>query len=195
MYLKDWLQRRHWKRRGVKISRGSSISQSTQIGGGTRINGRITIKGKGACFIGRYCAFGADVKVITSNHLTSYANLQCTLQRKIGAIETDVAFGSVTIGHNVWIGDSVIVLSGVSIGDGAVIGAGAVVTKNVPSYSIVGGVPAKVIRARFSEQVIQKLSAVEWWNWSPEELRRNREMFDFDLSRADALERLEALTQ
>lgn len=76
----------------------------------------------------------------------------------------------VHIGHDVWIGHSAIVLSGVNIGNGAVIGAGSVVTKDVPSYAIVAGSPASIIRFRFDEDTIKQLESVEWWNFSEEKL-------------------------
>lgn len=72
------------------------------------------------------------------------------------------------IGNDVWIGANAIILQGVTIGDGAIIAAGAVVTKDVPPYAIVGGVPAKVIKYRFSDEVILKLLQIKWWD-KPEE--------------------------
>jgi acetyltransferase-like isoleucine patch superfamily enzyme len=81
------------------------------------------------------------------------------------------------IGNDVWIGVNAVVLSGLKIGDGAVIGAGAVVTKDVPPYAIVGGVPAKVIGARFSEETIQKLLEKRWWDASEDEIKRNLSIF------------------
>lgn len=69
------------------------------------------------------------------------------------------------IGNDVWIGHGVIVLPGVKIGDGAVLAAGAVVTKDVPPYTIVGGVPAKIIRERFSRPIAEQLAAIAWWDW------------------------------
>lgn len=73
----------------------------------------------------------------------------------------------IVIGNDVWIGNRAIVMRGVTIGDGAVVGAGAVVTKNVEPYTIVGGVPAKVIRRRFSDKVIEKLEVIKWWDYGP----------------------------
>ena len=70
----------------------------------------------------------------------------------------------VKIGNDVWIGTRAMILDGITIGDGAVIGAGAVVTKNVPPYAIVGGVPAKIIKYRFSQDKINELLASQWWN-------------------------------
>ena len=76
----------------------------------------------------------------------------------------------IIIGNDVWIGHDVILRSGIRIGNGAVIGAGAVVTKNVPPYAIVGGVPARVIKYRFDPETIRKLQAIKWWNWGSERI-------------------------
>lgn len=81
--------------------------------------------------------------------------------------------GDIVIGNDVWIGYDAIIMSGVKIGDGAVIGTRAVVTRDVPPYTIVGGVPAKVIRKRFSEDVILKLLEMKWWDWPYEKIRAN----------------------
>ena len=81
--------------------------------------------------------------------------------------------GDIVIGNDVWIGYEAIVLSGVTIGDGAIIGARAVVTKDVPPYTIVGGIPAKPIRKRFSDEVISKLLELQWWNWPENRIKEN----------------------
>ena len=70
------------------------------------------------------------------------------------------------IGHDVWIGARAYISQGVTLGDGCVVAAGAVVTHDVPPYAIVGGVPAKVIRMRFSDDLVQRMQAVKWWEWS-----------------------------
>jgi len=77
----------------------------------------------------------------------------------------------VTIGHDVWIGHGVTVLPGVSIGTGAVIGAGAVVSKDVDPYTIVGGVPAKPLKRRFTVAQGDALQQIAWWDWSHDQLR------------------------
>lgn len=82
-----------------------------------------------------------------------------------------VSRGDTNIGHDVWIGQNALVLSGISIGIGAVIGAGSVVTKNIPPYAIAVGNPAKVIRYRFSPEIIEQLLDSEWWLLSDEKLR------------------------
>ena len=76
--------------------------------------------------------------------------------------------GDIVIGNDVWIGYEAVVLAGVTIGDGAIIGTRAVVTRDVPPYTIVGGVPAKPIRTRFPEKTIQQLLELRWWDWPPE---------------------------
>ena len=77
----------------------------------------------------------------------------------------------VKVGHDVWIGRSAIVLAGVNVGNGAVIGAGAVVTKNVPPYAIVAGNPARLIRYRFEETIIERLIKISWWDFSETRLK------------------------
>lgn len=81
------------------------------------------------------------------------------------------------LGNDVLIGSHALVLGGVSIGNGAVVAAGAVVTKDVPPYAVVGGVPAKVIKYRFSQEIIDKLQEMQWWDWPEEKLRANIGLF------------------
>ena len=81
--------------------------------------------------------------------------------------------GDIVIGNDVWIGFEAVILSGVTIGDGAIIGTRAVVTNDVPSYTIVGGVPAKPIRKRFLDNVISELLKLQWWNWSENRIKKN----------------------
>lgn len=83
--------------------------------------------------------------------------------------------GDIVIGNDVWIGYEAVILSGVTIGDGTIIGTRAVVTKDVPPYTIVGGVPAKPIRKRFDEKVIKELLKIKWWDWTEEKIARNIE--------------------
>ena len=81
--------------------------------------------------------------------------------------------GDIVIGNDVWIGYEAVILAGVTIGDGAVIGARAVVTKDIPPYTIVGGVPAKPIRKRFTQETIDLLLNIKWWNWPEERIRQH----------------------
>ncbi len=81
--------------------------------------------------------------------------------------------GDIIVGNDVWIGYEAVIMAGVTIGDGAVIGTRALVTKDVPPYTIVGGIPAKEIRKRFDEDTISKLLQVKWWDWPVEKIAEN----------------------
>lgn len=83
--------------------------------------------------------------------------------------------GDINIGNDVWIGYEAVILAGVTVGDGAVIGTRAVVTKDVPPYTVVGGVPAKPIKRRFSEERIDQLLKMRWWDWPEEKIAENIE--------------------
>lgn len=160
------------------IAKKSLIASNTVIDNGTRINGKITIKGDGACAIKKYCAFGSDIKIITSNHVVSYINLQVALQNRIGVISNSSFKCGVEIGNNVWIGDNVVILPNVKIGNGAIVGAGSIVTKDIPAYSICAGNPAKVIKYRFDNETILEIEKLEWWEWSEEKMKENKKIFD-----------------
>ena len=86
--------------------------------------------------------------------------------------------GDIVIGNDVWIGYEAVIMSGVTIGDGAIIGTRAVVTKDVPPYTIVGGVPAKQIRKRFPEKTISELLKLKWWDWTFKKISQNMEFIN-----------------
>jgi acetyltransferase-like isoleucine patch superfamily enzyme len=111
--------------------------------------------------IGKFCSVADDVTIMLSTSRRTdwiatypFNYIKETPQKK-----------DVIIGNDVWIGIGVRIMPGTSIGDGCVIGANALVTKSMPDYSICGGVPAKVIRKRFSEDIIEKLKMIRWWDW------------------------------
>ncbi len=81
--------------------------------------------------------------------------------------------GDIVVGSDVWIGYEAVILAGVTIGDGAIVAARAVVTQDVPPYTIVGGVPARPIRKRFSDQEIERLLTLRWWDWPAEKIAAN----------------------
>ena len=83
----------------------------------------------------------------------------------------------VSIGNDVWIGHNVIIVGQVVIGNGAILAAGSVITKDVLPYSIVAGVPAKLIKKRFSDSIIKEIEALQWWNMSALELEKERPLF------------------
>lgn len=84
--------------------------------------------------------------------------------------------GDIVIGNDVWVGVHATILSGVNIGDGAVVGACSVVAKEVPPYAIVVGNPARVVKYRFAENVIEQMLAIRWWDWSPEQIAAAKEL-------------------
>ena len=162
----------------VSIGRGSSLNCPVDIDKGTAIGYRFCVKGFGAAYIGKYCALGDDVRIITSNHDIRFPCLNFVLQKKILGETYPSASGMfVKIGNDVWIGDSVIILAGVSIGNGAVIGAGSIVTRSVGAYEVYAGVPARLLKLRIDKTLIEPMQRLAWWNWSTERMVENRGFF------------------
>ena len=132
--------------------------------------------------IGRFTAIANQVRIGAPNHPMDRASqhrftycpeyYDAQAQRDAGFF-ADRRADRVIIGNDVWIGHAVIVLPGVTIGDGAVLAAGAVVTKDVPLYTIVGGVPAKAIRSRFAPEIVAQLQTIAWWDWPLAKLMDN----------------------
>lgn len=127
--------------------------------------------------IGKFCSIACGVKFLfnSANHsLTSLSTYPFPIffeEWRLERVQVTRAWdhkGDIVIGNDVWIGYEAVILAGVTIGDGAIIGTRAVVTKDVPPYTIVGGVPAKPIRKRFPGDTIAALLALRWWDW-PEE--------------------------
>lgn len=124
--------------------------------------------------IGKFCSIACGARFIftSANHslksLSTYTfplfYEEWNLDKKDVASAWDNK-GNIIIGNDVWIGYEAVILSGVHIGDGAIIGTRAVVTKDVPAYTVVGGVPAREIKMRFNEETIGKLKQIQWWNW------------------------------
>ena len=131
--------------------------------------------------IGKYCSIACGAKFLlnSANHtLRSLSTYPFPIFYEAwGTPVSEVSSawdnrGDIVIGNDVWIGYEAVILSGVHIGDGAIIGARAVVTRDVEPYTIMGGVPARPIRKRYDEETIQRLLALRWWDFPPEQMRK-----------------------
>lgn len=193
-------------RNDVKITPFSRLDRVSVLEGNNRIGrntillncrvGKYTYMGNSCTFsntsIGRFCSIASNVQLINGTHPTKrFASTHPAFYAK----KTPVGNGfvgndkfeefrytsngrSLEIGNDVWIGSQVILLGGIKIGDGSIIAAGSVVTKDVPPYTIVGGVPARVIRKRFEEREIQLLQKIRWWEWPTNKIHSEAFLFD-----------------
>ena len=176
----------------VKIDDKSKISRKAKVYSGVQVthstmgdysylsgNSRLIYAN-----VGKFCSIGGNCAIGMGTHSLNYISTSSIFTAKKNG--TGIAwtrnnsfseFNTVTIGNDVWIGQRVMIMGGVNIGNGAVIGAGAVVTKDVPPYAIVGGVPAKIIRYRFPADVIDKIEKSEWWKLDDNTLKKNIVLF------------------
>lgn len=173
----------------ARLSKGKLIHDSTLGAFSYIISGYVY-----STDIGRYCSIARDVNIGQGNHVTEwlsthpyqYERFTCNTgvgfdfheecESLIGSAEgrskalKAIRKGRTKIGNDVWMGHGVIVMPGITIGDGAVIGAGSVVTKDIPSYAIAVGVPAKVIKYRFESSIVSELVKSQWWDFAPWDL-------------------------
>ena len=132
--------------------------------------------------IGKFCSIACGARFLfnSANHAMAALSTypfplffeEWDLDRKDVAAAWDNK-GDIVIGNDVWIGYEAVILAGVTVGDGAIIGARAVVTKDVPPYTVAGGIPAKPIKKRFSEETVAALLKIRWWDWPKERIARN----------------------
>jgi acetyltransferase-like isoleucine patch superfamily enzyme len=129
--------------------------------------------------IGKFCSIANDVCIGLGKHpLDNFSTATIFYRKKntlnISLVDKNLSFeeySKITIGHDVWIGARVIILDGVTIGNGAVIAANSVVSKDIPPYAVVGGIPAKTIKYRFDEEKIKKLTDSKWWELELQEIK------------------------
>ena len=190
--------------RHITLHKNVAFNQRTEFGGYNVINsgtwisntkiGRNTYIGHNSSLpnaeIGRYCSFGNNIKVVQATHpshtfVSTAPVFFSPLKQSNRTFAENNYFDefisingrSVVIGNDVWIGDNVLIKGGITIGDGAIVAMGSVVTKDVQPYSIVGGVPAKIIRFRFDEEQIEKLLQFKWWDKEDSWLENNFQRF------------------
>lgn len=167
-----------------------SILLNVNIGKGSYIGSECFLKNIN---MGKFCSIGNDVKTINGCHPIEFVSTHpafYSVRKQAGFTYVDKDYfdefkyidieknKSAVIGNDVWIGSYVKIMEGVTIGNGAIIGAGAVVTKNIPPYAIVGGIPAKIIRYRFDSDTIKWLNEIEWWNKDQKWLKEYAQFFD-----------------
>jgi len=175
---------------GLNFIDDKTLLVSSSVGLGTYIAGQSVIK---HTQIGRFCSIGSNIQTGLGTHpskdfvSTHPAFFSTAKQAGFTFVEVnrfnDHIYADdgkkyiVTIGNDVWIGNNVIITDGIKIGDGAIIAAGAVVTKDVLPYAIVGGIPAKPLRDRFTKEQTDKLLNIKWWNWELAKIKAHSHLF------------------
>ena len=174
--------------RNVKFGRNVTLSYNTTvcsdyIGDFSYINAGTFIT-KNVKSIGKFCSIAPGVQIGLNNHPTNWVSSHSFAYSKHYMFRKDqISFeGLVTkpsiIGNDVWIGSNVTILAGVNIGHGAIIGANSLVNKDVEPYQIVAGSPAKPLRKRFDDDLIEKLLQVKWWDWDHQFIKKNIDSFN-----------------
>ncbi|MES2111607.1 MAG: CatB-related O-acetyltransferase [Bacteroidota bacterium] len=153
----------------------------SSVGAHTYIQKRSTVVN---ATIGKYCSIASNVAIGPGVHKTDGVSTHpafylknTPLLKTYSKKDSFESSRATSIGNDVWIGEGVTIIDGLKVGTGAIIAAGAVVTKDVPDYAIVGGVPAKLIKYRFNELYIQKLLESKWWDLSDSELSTYTDRF------------------
>ncbi len=134
--------------------------------------------------IGSFCSFGSNIKIGGANHTINWVSTSQVFNKNKDSLSKKFSqhsfdpFQPTTIGNDVWIGDNVMIKAGVTIGNGVVIGMGSIVTKDIPSFEIWGGNPARCLKKRFDDLSIEKLSKIKWWEWEDNQIEQNALYFN-----------------
>ena len=152
---------------GATVGAGVSLGAGSTVGAGSCLGGRAPIR------VGKFCSIGPHCYLRSDNHTLEACTTYPLEQMLLGRSGEDRCFPGreIRLGHDVWLGRGVTVLAGADLGTGCVVAAGCVVTgRRFPPYSLVGGVPGRVLRARFSEAAITRLLREAWWDRPLEEI-------------------------
>lgn len=179
--------------RSAFIYRGVKIKEA-MVGAHTYIAAHTEIEN---AEIGKFCSIADHCRIGMSGHAIDFLSTSPVFTQKMNALqvcwinkdvfEHKTEEERVVVGNDVWVGSHVLIKGGVHIGDGACIAAGAVVVKDVPPYAIVGGVPAQIIKYRFTAEMILKLEKINWWNWNEEQIKENITLFQTNKIDMDSL--------
>lgn len=174
----------------VFISKNSFVSNS-KINDYSSIGRNSTIVNAS---IGKYCSISWNVTVGATQHRKDRISTHAfSYVSKFGFVKKDERINlETTVGHDVWVGANAIIMPGISIGSGAIIGAGSIVTKPVPEYAIIVGVPGQIIGFRFPDPAIQKLLDIQWWDMDHSIVKKNIVLWRKPLDN-EILKRLEEL--
>lgn len=162
-----------------------NFSGSIKIGYGTTL-GYNNLLG-GTIVIGRYCQVGVDVAMHATNHPISHLSTYINKNLFQGDLKKLKVEHKITIGNDVWIGHGVLILGNVTVGNGAILAAGSVITKDVAPYTIVAGVPAKMLRKRFSDAVISEIEDLKWWDKPEKEVEKIKPLFFKDFTNRNSI--------
>lgn len=195
----DYLQKWNLKRGGNKFINHQYVGhtcvvQKSSLGGEVRIGARASVKNSTVGYltsigrntkithsqIGKYCAISWDCTINAISHpMTKLSVSAFPYVPQVGGFVSKRVqeHQVVTVGNDVWIGTHVVIMPGISVGNGAVLAAGAIVTKDVPAYAVVAGVPAKVIKYRFNENIIKQLEEISWWDFDKSIIKKNISLF------------------
>lgn len=195
-----------FEKRILKAEGGEKESQTLRYKVSKNFNVQVGMYTYGSCFdagfnlggvvdIGRYCSFAKDVHFFGANHPLNYISMSPYFYNKgFGYEVKDVERSKLVIGNDVWVGHGVLITSKCThIGNGAVIGAGSVVTHDVPAYAVVAGNPAKIIKYRFSSEIIEKIEKSEWWNMTPQRIMNGYQYIDKPLEFIDFIQNTKIL--
>lgn len=200
-YVRRMFRYRLLRSKGVLIAASALVDRSTEFGGHNKVYGHVYLSNSALgrlsyvgphsvianSDIGAFCSIGPEVRIGPGFHPTTWLSTHpafySTAMQTSYSFVTDMKYTEskrTLVGNDVWIGARAILMDGVQIGDGAVIAAGAVVTKDVPPYAIVGGVPARLLRMRFEASVISELLDWKWWTLPFHDLQKLAGHFSVD---------------